>query len=175
MLMILKFNTIRALKGSPKGACRGTASSSGPHSYICIACNALIHGKTSALNQRLLRNSTLKHPRSDTMHATKIDVNHKFCAMEQIDTAFSHQKANQKKQQQKMSSLIHANKRLYDSWHKAISAKPFVQTLITLVEDNQLSDFNLHSYKTGWVKRPWADCAKLMIELATSPFYSAIS
>jgi hypothetical protein len=57
--------TIRALSGAPLGVCQNLAKTAGPHPYICIACNALLYGKSSPLNRRLSRNKTLKNPRSD--------------------------------------------------------------------------------------------------------------
>ncbi len=72
--------TIRALPGAPMGECGGIASSTGFHPYTCIACNALIHGKTSVLNRKLVRCMTLKNPRSNEDHASKVGVSHKYCS-----------------------------------------------------------------------------------------------
>ena len=76
--------TIRALPASPKGACMGTAITSGPHPFTCQACDALIHGKSSPLNRRLQRNDTLKNPCSVQSRATKRGVNHKYCSKEHL-------------------------------------------------------------------------------------------
>lgn len=115
--------TIRALQGSTMGECKGVAKSTGPHPYVCIACNALVHGKTSSLNRKLLRNNTLKHPRSVELRATKSGVNHKFCTANHLESALSSRKQNEKMKTQKLSSLAQANQRLLsDSWHMHESA-----------------------------------------------------
>ena len=66
--------TIQALSGAPLGECMKAAKDVGAHPYTCDACNALAHGKSSVLNQRLLRNSVLKHPRSEDERALKSEV-----------------------------------------------------------------------------------------------------
>ena len=49
--------TIRALAGAPNGACTGEASTGGHHKFTCDNCNALVHGKSSALLHKLNRAS----------------------------------------------------------------------------------------------------------------------
>ena len=44
----LRYNgTIRALSGAPRGACTGTAFTTGEHPFTCDACDALGHGSTN--------------------------------------------------------------------------------------------------------------------------------
>jgi len=57
--------TIRALCGGPLGACQGMASSCGCHPYTCVACDALVPGKSSTLNRKLHHSKLLKHPHSE--------------------------------------------------------------------------------------------------------------
>ena len=66
--------TIKVLQGSPKGQCIGVASSTGPHPYVCTARNVLVHGKTSILNRRLLRNSTLDQRKHMQLRAAPLDT-----------------------------------------------------------------------------------------------------
>jgi hypothetical protein len=73
-------NTIRALKGAPKGECLKIASTSGPHPYVCDACDALRHGRHSQLNRKLQRETTLRNPRYREDRATKVGVVHKHCS-----------------------------------------------------------------------------------------------
>ena len=76
--------TIRALGGAPLGACQNLAKTGGVHPYICIACNALMHGKSSPLNRKLIRSKTLKNPRNDDKRGTKVGVSHKYSICMQL-------------------------------------------------------------------------------------------
>jgi len=79
--------TIRALSDGPLGAYHGIASSSGCHPYTCVACDALVHGKSSTLNRKLHRSKLLNHPRSEEQRVVCSGVNHKFCTAEHLQTA----------------------------------------------------------------------------------------
>ena len=143
--------TIRALPASPKGACMGTALTSGPHPFTCEACDALIHGKSSPLNRRLQRNDTLKNPRSVQSRATKWGVNHKYCSKEHLQSALSLRKTSEHKKSEKICQLVAKNQKLLrESWYSSPSIKPFVKTLITLLNEKKLSEFDL-SFLQNWV------------------------
>lgn len=43
-----------------------------------------------------------------------------------------------------------AKKLLHESWHNHESAKPFIKTLLTLFEENKLSDFDM-SFLSNWL------------------------
>ena len=60
---VLYNGTIRALSGAPRGACFGTATTTGEHPFTCDACYAIGHGKTSSLLRKLNRSHHLKHHR----------------------------------------------------------------------------------------------------------------
>lgn len=143
--------TIRALHGAPLGACTGFASTAGPHPYTCDACNSLVHGKTSSLNRKYIRSLGLKNSRFDDKRATKVGVSHKFCTPEELKVALQVRKFNQ--------ASLHSsfNKLLHDSWHNFDSAKPFVKTLITLLEDNKLSEFDFN-FLSNWIGKKEKGC-----------------
>ena len=143
--------TIRALPDSPMGACSGIAKQTGPHPFTCDSCDALVHGQSSPLNRKLLRNEKLKHPRSDRYRATKYGVNHKYCSKQHLQTALAVRKASEQKKSMKISGLIEANKKLlHMSWHTSSSIKPFVHTLVTLLEEQKLSEFDM-SFLQNWL------------------------
>ena len=143
--------TIRALAGAPIGQCSGTASNVGIHPFTCSACNALVQGKTSTLKRKLIRNSKLKYPRSDLYRATKSGVNHKFCSREHLQNALQVRKAGEKVKSLKVATLSSTcHKLLHDKWHRSVSAKPFVETLISLFEEKKLSDFDT-SFLKNWL------------------------
>ncbi len=128
--------TIRALFGAPNGPCTGTAKRDGAHPFTC---DALPHAKSSSLYRKLSRNSTLKHPRSDEHRAESSGVNHKFCSSEHLQNALQSRKMGVKVKSMKVVHLSHAcQKLLHDSWHGSQSAKPFIETLMTLFETNKL-------------------------------------
>lgn len=84
--------TIRAMHGATKGACTGKASATGPQPYTCVACDALVHGKTSSLNRKLCRSMSLKHPRFSTDRAIKVGVTHKYCSADHLQIALQNRK-----------------------------------------------------------------------------------
>ena len=149
-----KFNykgTIRALSQAPLGECMKIAKNTGAHPFTCDACYALAHGKTSVLNRRLQRNSVLKHPRSEDERALKSGVNHKFCSTDHLQVALQTRKVAEKMKVDKITSLTEANKKLlHSSWHNHKSIRPFIETLITLMEDNKLTDFDTNFIK-NWI------------------------
>ena len=148
----VKYNgTIRALPASPMGACTRIAKRTGAHPFTCDACDALVRGQSSTLNRRLYRNKKLKNPRSDQQRATKRGVSHKYCSKEHLQTALAIRKTGERKKTEKIVGLIEANKKLlHKSWHNNASVKPCVQTLITLLEEQKLSDFDL-SFLENWL------------------------
>ena len=145
--------TIRASTAAPKGACIGIASTTGQHPYTCAACDALTHGKTSPLNQIVSQAPSLKHPRSDLMHATKPGVVHKFVSTETLEGALQSQKLQSVITQQKMGRLLEANHRLLShSWHNSPSIRPFMETFLKLFEEKKLSTFDL-SFLQNWLHK----------------------
>ena len=143
--------TIRALSGAPLGECTKAAKDSGAHPYTCDACNALAHGKSSVLNRRLQRNNVLKHPRSEDERALKSGVNHKFCSADHLHVALQSRKIAEKMKSNKITSLTEANiKLLHSSWHNHKSMRPFIEMLITLMEENRLTDFDTNFIK-NWI------------------------
>ena len=143
--------TIRALNGAPIGPCSKTASSTGPHPFTCEPCNALVHGKTSALKRKLHRSVQLKNPRCDDLRATRDGVNHKYCSPQHLQSALAVRKSGERMRSEKIATLMEANRRLlHNSWHMHRSEKPFVKTLITLLAEEKLSSFDL-SFLKNWV------------------------
>ena len=104
--------TIRALHMAPKGECTGIASSTGPHSFTCNACEALQHGKSSQLLHKLQRASKLKHPCSEQTRAGSSGVNHKFCSKEHIGSALQKRKQTNDLKSKKVASISRANEKL---------------------------------------------------------------
>lgn len=49
-----------------------------------------------------------------------------------------------------MNEVSVLNKQLHDSWHNCDSVKPFMKTLVNLIEDNKLSSFDL-SFWSNWI------------------------
>ena len=143
--------TIRALMDAPADKCLGTASTSGQHPYICDACEALRHGRHSQLNRKLQRAAKLQHPRSQEARATKRGVVHKHCSRQQLQSAI-HIKQNEKKiQNQKLVRLSKANEKLLqNSWTGDPTMKSFFRTLLSLMHDHKLSQFDL-SFLSNWV------------------------
>ena len=110
--------TIRALGGAPKGACTGKAVATGDHPYICDACNALVHGKSSPLLRKLHRSCLLTHPRTKELRATKVGVTHKFCSSASLEKAIQHHQSDTHMKERKMESLESAQMHLlHESWH----------------------------------------------------------
>ena len=143
--------TIRALFGAPLGPCTKLAKADGPHPYTCDACDALIHGQTSVLNRRLLRDNQLKHPRSQEQRAIQSGVNHKYCSLTHLQIALNKRKENEHLQADKIVHLSKANEKLlHNSWHRCTSVRPFIESLITLFEGGKISDFDLNFIK-NWV------------------------
>lgn len=139
--------TIRALRGGPLGACQKKASSGGAHPYVCQACDALIHGKTSNINRKLNRSKQLIYPRGNEKRAVKSGVNHKFCSAEHLQVAIQSRKIQEHMTNEKLSRQ---NQMLHDSWHGNQTARPFVETFINLLETNKLSEFDL-SFLSTWL------------------------
>ena len=143
--------TIRALSAAPLGQCTRVAKRDGPHPYTCNACDALVHGQTSVLNRRLIREKKLRHPRTQEHRATQSGVNHKYCSANHLQIALNARKENEHLQADKIVCLSKANEKfLHHSWHTCTSAHPSVESLITLLEEERLSAFDL-SFIKNWV------------------------
>ena len=140
--------TIRALHLAPEGTCNGKASTVGEHPYICMACEALQHGRDSQLLHKLRRATKLKHPRTDPCRASFRGVVHKYCSKENIQSALFRRKCQIKSQSK---SLTLENKKiLRDSWREHETARPFVEQLLRLFADNTLSEFDLN-FLENWL------------------------
>ena len=145
--------TIRASSAGPQGPCQGVAVNSGKHPYICVACDALTRGQTSPLNRRVSRYLTLKHPRSEKLRATQSGVSHKFVSTAHLEAALQSTKTVSIIGQQKIDRLIECNKRLLSQkWHDSPSIRPFVETLVSLQQQNKLSQFGLF-FLENWMKK----------------------
>ena len=128
----------------------GLTSNTGQHPYTCAACDVITRGKVSPLNRLVNRAPTLKYPRSDHTRATKSGVRHKYCSSDQLQTAIQI-----RCEQASISGckIQEANtKILYDTWHQHPTAKPFVQSVIKLIAENKLSDFDL-SFLQNWMHK----------------------
>ena len=139
--------TIRALHKAPKGPCKGSASKTGPHPYTCEACEALQHGKNSQLLHKWNRATNLKHPRSEDSQAIARHggIRHKYCSKSELKHALHSQKMENANQGQKLCILSQANcKLLQDSWKSNATARPFIQQLLKLMDDNSLSQFDFN-------------------------------
>lgn len=88
------------------------------------------------------------NPRSDQKRATKVGVSHKHCSSRQLQVALQVRKQKDDNQLAKIATLT--EQILHDSWYKSKSAKPFVEALIMLFEDNKLSDFDF-SFLRNWL------------------------
>ena len=144
-------STIRALKDAPKGECLNIASTSGPHPYVCDACDALRHGRHSQLNRKLQRATTLHNPRDREDRATKAGVVHKHCSKQHIENAIQLKRQEIKIQNQKLLRLTKYNEKLlHDSWITDPTLKSFFKTLLQLVQDQKLSQFDM-SFLKNWV------------------------
>lgn len=144
-------NTIRALKGAPKGECIKIASTSGQHPYVCNACDALRHGRHSQLNRKLQRATTLRNPRDREDRATKVGVVHKHCSKQHLEKAIQLKKTETKIQKQKLLQLSKSNEKLlHDSWTTDPTLKSFFKTLLQLMQDHKLSQFDM-SFLSNWV------------------------
>ena len=120
-------NTIRALKGAPKGECLKIASTSGQHLYVCDACDALRHGRHSQLNRKLQCAITLCNPRNREDRATKVSVVHKHCSKQQLEKAIQLKKNETKTQKQKLLRLSKSSEKLlHDSWTTDPTLKVFL-------------------------------------------------
>jgi hypothetical protein len=79
---------------------------------------------------------------------TKIGVSHKYCSSEHLHVAL---KLRKKKSENEVAKERSLNQQLLrDSWHKCESARPFIETLITLFEEEKLSDFDF-SFLRNWL------------------------
>ena len=145
--------TIRAMHLAPLGACKGVALKSRPHSYICDACEALQHGKNSQLLHKLGRASKLKYPRTVQNRATQHGVNHKYCSKEHLEIALQSRALQNKTHHKKITQLEIENKKLLlDSWKHNNTARPFVEQLLKLFDDNKLSEFDLN-FLDNWLAK----------------------
>lgn len=145
--------TIRALYAAPLGPCNKEAINNGPHPYTCSACNALVVGQTSVLNRRLHRDNQLKHPRMYEKRAMQPGVNHKFCSPSHLQIALSTRKVTEHLQERKIVRLSKANEKLlHNSWPSSTTTRPFIESLITLFEENKLTDFDFNFIK-NWVAK----------------------
>ena len=79
--------TIRALDRAPNGACTGTASMSGPRPFTSGNCDALVHGKSSALLHKPNRSFVLTNSRSEDGRVLKPGVTRKYVSTSSLDTA----------------------------------------------------------------------------------------
>ena len=112
-----------------------------------------MHGKSSSLLRKHSRSQTLKHPRSDDLRATKSGVVHKFCSSENLENAVQIHRNKVLLSERKVSTLSHANQRLlHDSWHRVPSARLFTETLLSLLEEGKLSEFDL-SFLHNWLEK----------------------
>ena len=126
-------NTIRALKGAPKGECLKIASTSGPHPYVCDACDALRRGRHSQLNRKLQRATTLRNPRGQEDRATKVGVVHKHCSKQHLENAIQLKRNENKTQNQKLLRLSKSNEKLlHDSWTTDPTLKSFLRLCFNL-------------------------------------------
>ena len=128
----------------------GLTSNTGQHPYTCAACDVITRGKVSPLNRLVNRAPTLKYPRSDHTRATKSGVRHKYCSSDQLQTAIQircEQASISGRKIQEANTKI-----LYDTWHQHPTAKPFVQSVIKLIAENKLSDFDL-SFLQNWMHK----------------------
>ena len=140
--------TIRALSGAPLGPCTKLERGDGPHPYTCDACNTLVHGQTSVLNWRLLRDNQLKHPCSQEERAIQSGVNHKYSSLTHLQIALNKHKVNEHLQADKIVCLSKANEKvLHNSWHRCTSVRLFMESLITLFEEGKISTFDLNFIK----------------------------
>jgi len=143
--------TIRALHMAPKGECTGIASSTGPHPFTCDACEALQHGKSSQLLHKLWRATKLKHPRSEQNRAGNSGISHKFCSKKHLASALQKRKITYDLQSKKVISLSKANEKLLsDSWKNNTTARPFIEQLLKLLEENKLSSFDF-GFLNNWL------------------------
>ena len=163
--------TIRALSDAPLGPCTKLAKPDGSHPYTC---DALVHGQTSVLNRRLLRDNQLKHPHSQEERAIQSGVNHKYCSTH-LQIALNKRKENEHLQADKIVSLSKANQKLlHNSWHRCTSLRLFIESLIALLEEGKVSTFDLNFIK-NWVARFRAVTIMQMSKLVILPSCSAIS
>ena len=145
--------SIRESSTGPQGPCQGVAVNSGKHPYICVACDALTRGQTSPINRRVSRDSTLKHPRSEKLRAAQSGVSHKFVSTAHLEAVLQSTKTMSIIGQQKIDHLIECNKNLLSQkWHDLPSIRPFVETIVSLLQQNKLSQFDL-SFLENWMKK----------------------
>ena len=80
-------------------------------------------------------------------------VSHKYCSSDHLQTAIQSRREEASISSHKIQELRKANtKVLYDSWHRHPTAKPFVQSVIKLIAENKLSDFDL-SFLQNWMHK----------------------
>ncbi len=153
------------MKGAPKGECLKIASTSGPHPYVC---DALRYGSLSQLNRKLQRATTLRNPRDREDRATKDGVVHKYCSKQHLEKAIQVKKNETRTQKQKLLRLSKSNEKLlHDSWTTDPTLKSFFKTLLQLVQDQKLSQFDM-SFLSNWVgKRCMVGTIMLMIRQET--------
>ena len=143
--------TIRALTGAPQGPCTGIAYAGGKHPYTCKSCYSLSTGKSSQLNRKLHRVSSLKHPREVASRATKSGVVHKYCSKQAVEYALQSHRYWSKCNEQKIVRLSQANEKLLlQVWNTDPTVKSFIKMLLSLLENHQLSSFDF-SFLQNWL------------------------
>ena len=144
--------TIRALAASNKGACMKRASTSGSHPRVCIACNALRHGKTSVLMRKLYRSKSLKHSR-DEPRVGKPGIRHKYLSKSELQAGILYTNTTVKGQKSKIVQLQVAQQRsLKAAWTEDDTLRPFVCKLIELLNSNSLSEFDFN-FLSNWISK----------------------
>lgn len=126
----------------------------GKHPFACCACNALLHGKVLVYYIRKLSHSKrLQHSHPLELRAVKVGVTHKFCTSESLQRALQVRRTETLLKEREVASLSRANYRLlHYSWHMSSSARPFLETLATLVEEDKLIDLDF-SLLSNWLKK----------------------
>ena len=147
------YGTIRALDGAPNGACTGSASISGPHPFTCANCNALVHGKSSALLHKLNRSTKLKNPHSDEGRALKPGVTHKYISASCLDAALNVRLEQVHDKEKKLQTLQTAYETLQNSWKLSNTTKPFIETLLRLFDEEKLNEFDINFLNTWLLKK----------------------
>ena len=145
--------TIRALAGAPSGACTGKASPYGSHPYTCDNCYELIHGKSSVLLHKLNRSITLKHPRSEEERALRPGVTHKYVSASCLDTALKVRLEQVQDKDRKIQNLQVAYEKLQKTWNLSKTARPFIETLVKLFDEQKITDFDVGFLKTWLTKK----------------------
>ena len=146
--MVVQHNTIQALTGAPQGPCTGIAYAGGKHPYTCKSCYSLSTGKSSQLNRKLHRASSLKHPREEASRATKSGVVHKYCSKQAVEYALQSHRYQSKCREYKIVRLSQANEKLlHQAWNTDPTANSFIKMLLALFENHKLSSFDFSFFE----------------------------